>query len=103
VSLLDKLLNKFNVNNIEELSTEERETFEHYQAVLKGEELTVDSIKNFCESQINIIESSCDGRNPLTMMQQACLHVYINILKVIDAPSVERESLERMLVQLIKE
>jgi hypothetical protein len=100
--IISKILEKRGISDVKELSDEERNTFEKWKVVLGGENVTIDSIKEFCRSQISIIESKCDGITGLTIMQQACIHVYINLLKAIEAPEKERESLERYLNQLIQ-
>lgn len=100
---LSKLLEKRGIDKVEELSPEERTTFERYRVILSGETITVAQLKEFCQAQIRIIESKCDGVTGLTAMQQACLHVYLNLLKAIEAPEVERESLEKYLTQLISQ
>jgi hypothetical protein len=86
---------------VEDLEPEERAVFDKYRLILTGDSVTTDSIKEFCRSQIDLIESKCDGVNPITTIQQACIHVYRNILKAIEAPEAERESLERYLQQII--
>ncbi len=101
MSLLTKLLEKWKVKSVEELSEDERVTFDRWSYILKGETVTVETLKQFCQAQIRTIEASCNGKEPLTMLQQASLHVYINLLKAIEAPEAERESLERHLTQLI--
>ncbi len=65
--------------------------------------MTVATIQDFCKSQIAIVQSKCDGVKPLNMLQQASLHIYTNILKAIEAPQAERESLERYLTQIVNE
>lgn len=98
---LTKLLEKRGIDRIEDLQPEERETFTKWKLVLSGETVTVESLKEFCQSQLRIIESKCDGVTPLTNLQQASMHVYINLLKAIEAPEAERESLEKYLTQLV--
>jgi hypothetical protein len=102
LSLLNKLLNKRGIEKEEDLSKEEKDIFDKYKLVLSGELVTIETLKEFCRSQIKIIESKCDGITPLTNLQQASLHVYFNLLKAIEAPESERESLERYLTQLIQ-
>jgi hypothetical protein len=68
---------------------------------LTGETVSIENLKEFCRSQIRKIEESIDGKTPLTPLQQACLHVYIQLLKAIEAPEKEREALEQYLTQLI--
>lgn len=100
--LLAKLLNKRGISKVEELDKEEKETFDRYQLILSGELVTIDTLKEFCKSQIKIIESKCDGITPLSNLQQASIHVYVNLLKAIEAPEAERASLERYLTQLVQ-
>ncbi len=102
-AVLTKLLAKRGIDRIEDLTPEESAVFQRYKAVLTGENVTVNSLKEFCLSQIRIIEARCDGVNPLTNLQQASMHVYINLLKAIEAPESERESLEMHLNQMLHE
>ena len=101
MSLLSQLLDKIGVSKPEQLEPEEKAIFDRYSKVLATEPVTIDSIKTFCLSQIKVIENQCDGVQPLTQIQQGSLHVYLNILKAIEAPLAERESLERHLQQII--
>lgn len=98
---LTKLLEKRGIDNVKDLAPEERVQFDKWRLILSGDSVTVDSLKEFCTSQIRIIEGKCDGVTPLTTLQQACIHVYINLLKAIEAPEAERESLEKYLVQIV--
>lgn len=100
-NILSKYLQKVGIVNIEEATKEEKQTFERYKAILEGSEVTVDKIKAFCQGQIKLIENKCEGVERLTDMQQACLHVYLNILKAIEAPETERINLEKHLSSLI--
>lgn len=101
ISILTKLLNKRGITNEDELTKEEKEVFDRYKMILMGDTVTIDTLKEFCKQQVRAIEDKCDGVNPLTNMQQASLHVYLTLIKAIEAPEVERESLERYLTQLI--
>lgn len=100
-TLVNKLLDKRGIKDIKTLSPEEQDTYDRWRLVLTGDSVTPETLKTFCKAQISIIESKCDGTTPLTMLQQACIHVYTNILKAIEAPEAERESLERYLTQLV--
>mgnify|MGYP003386056679 CR=1 FL=1 len=101
MSIIDKLFTKRGIEKIEELAPEEQAQIQKWQVILSGESVTVASLKEFCQSQLRIIESKADGIHPLTTIQQACIHVYINLLKAIEAPEAERESLEKYLTTLI--
>lgn len=101
MSILSKWLEKRGVEKTEDLSPEELTTYNHYKSVLSGETLSVETIKQFCQSQVRVIESKCDGVSPLTPLQQASLHVYLNLLKAIEAPEAERAALEQHLTQIV--
>lgn len=101
MSILDKWLNKQGIEDVKDLAPEEAVVFNRYKLILNGGTVTVDSLKEFCQSQIRVIESKCDGVTPLTTLQQASMHVYINLLKAIEAPQAERESLEQYLTQIV--
>lgn len=98
---LAALLSRRGIDKVEDLSPEEKATYDKYKAVLAGENLSIETIKQFCQSQIRIIEGCADGKTPLTMLQQASLHVYLNLLKAIEAPEAERAALEQHLVQIL--
>lgn len=100
---LSKLLEKRGINNVEDLTPEEQVVYERYKTILSGDSVTIDSLKDFCHAQIRIIEArfaSPDDTHDIYL--KACLHVYLNLLKAIEAPEAERESLEKHLTQLIQ-
>ncbi len=104
MNLLTKLLEKRGIDKIEDLAPEEKEVFDRWSAKLRGDTLTVETIKEFCASQIKVIEdkfASSEGTYQGDQYLKACLHVYLNILKAIEAPEAEREAIERHLTQLI--
>lgn len=99
--VLSKLLDKRGIEKIEDLTPDEQAQFNKWKLVLSGDTVTIDSLKEFCTNQIRVIEGKCDGVNPLTILQQASLHVYHNLIKAIEAPETERESLEKYLTQIV--
>lgn len=101
MSLLDRWLTKKGIEKVEDLTKEEKVVYDNYKRILVGENLSIDDIKTFCQAQIRLIEAKCDGIVPLSTMQQACLHVYFNILKIIDIKEAERTQLEDYLNSLI--
>lgn len=101
-SLLSRVLEKRGIEKEEDLSLEEKAVFDRYKAILSGTNVSVETLKSFCKSQISIIEGTiADGKNKPTDLQLASLHVYLNLLKAIEAPEAERESLERYLTQIV--
>ena len=103
--LLRRLLAKREIK-IENLDQEEKKTFEGWQAVLSKEELTIEDIKNFCQSQVVLIESKWADYG-LEQSKKAELisyyHVYRTLLKVVDSPKQMRENLEKNLLQLLEQ
>ena len=55
MSLLDDILDKRKIKDVEELSSQERITYNSIKKELEAE-ITVDSIKRFCEAEIKILE-----------------------------------------------
>lgn len=104
MSILDKLLSQKGIKNIEELSPEERATFDKYKLTLTGKTVTIKDLEDFCRSQIRIIEGRFAG--PETKYDpylKASLHVYLTLIQAIEAPKVERANLERYLISMIQE
>jgi thiaminase len=105
MSLLSKWLTKVGVSSSEELSIEEKATYERFRKILSGETLSVSQIKEFCETQVRLIEEKiASGPTKDSQMYLApCLHVYLNIIKAIEAPEKEREAVERHITSLIEQ
>lgn len=102
MSILSKWLTKLGVDKEEDLLPEEKVVFDKYKKILSGETTTVESIKEFCKYQVQVIENKIsDGITRPTDIQLASLHVYLNLLKAIEAPEAERKSLEEHLNQII--
>lgn len=101
--ILNKILVKRGLR-LEELDPEEQKTFEEWQAVLVKDELTVPDIKNFLQSQVDVIEGKWVDLN-LEQSKKAELipyhTVYKLLLKVIDSPKEARSALEKNLTQLL--
>lgn len=103
-NLLTKLLEKIGVKSVAELRHEERETFERYEKVLQKKELTLADVRQFLETQISIIE----GRWRDNSLSQAAkgelvpYHTcYRTLLSALDAPALERQQLENVLLGMI--
>lgn len=111
--LIQKLLRKKGVQNLEELDTKklpdgtpsEKEVFEQWQAVLNKESLSTQDIKTFCEQQIRIIEAKWkdyDKENSKKAELIPFFIVYKTLLEAIDSPKSAREALEKYLNQLLQ-
>lgn len=104
-SLLEKLFNKRGIKDFKELEPEEKQTFEDWQRVLSKDELTVEDIKEFCATQIAVVEAKWSDLN-LSQEKKAEFipyhTVYKLLLSAIDSPKAGKEALEIQLKQLIK-
>ena len=103
--LLEKLLTKRKITNVNELTVEEAEQFDYWQKILSEGEITVEKIGNFCQSQMDIIKGQMKGidntpqkNERLTIM----FNIYDSLITLISSPAAERESLEKYLNQLLK-
>lgn len=103
-AILNKILFKRGIKNFNELSDEEKGTFQKWDRILSEGEVTVDSIKEFCQNQKAIIETGWKDlkSDPLLNERRIIAHViYSTLLEIIDKPNAERENLEKHLNQLL--
>ena len=101
---LEKLLKKRGINELKELSVEEKGDFDRWQRVLSEGDVTVERIAEFCRHQIKQIESKWrDLKNTKDENDRLVLihTVYSVLLDAITAPKAEREGLEKYLNQLL--
>ena len=103
--LLEELLKKRGITNVNELNAEEAEQFDSWQKTLTEGEMSVEKIRDFCQVQLDIIkeqmkgiDNSYDKNERLTIM----FNIYDSLLTLIGSPAAERESLEKYLTQLLK-
>lgn len=103
--LLSKILEKRGIKSVNELTPEEYGTFEQWQAILSKDTLTTEDIKEFCQNNIDVIESKWRDLN-IDQSKKAELipyhTVYKTLLAAIDSPNAERMALENQLNQLIE-
>ena len=103
--LLAKLLDKWGIKDVKDLSAEEKATFDNYEKVLSKETLTLEDMGNFLGQQLGIIEGKWRDHN-IEQAKKAELLPYHTTYKALKdaltAPQVEREALEQYLNQLIK-
>ena len=103
--ILQKLLQKRGIETTDQLSDEEKSTFENWQAILSKDQLTIEDIAKFCKSQIEVIEGKWKDLNVENVKKAEWIpyhNVYKTILLAISSPKAARESLEQQLVNLIK-
>lgn len=102
--LLRQWLKKLKIKDVSGLSEEEKETFDTWSKTLSEGEITVERIEEFCQNQIEVIESQWRDMNNSERKNERLivLHtVYSTLLKMINAPKQERANLERYLRQLL--
>ena len=103
-TLIEKLFHKRGIEDLKELTPEEKTDLDNWQAILTKDELNVDDIKNFCQTQIDIIESKWRDYNLEDSKKQGLIpyHTcYKTFLSAIQSPRSARENLEKTLIQLI--
>lgn len=87
-------------------SPTEKQTFQNYNAILGKEALTLDDIKQFCATQIDVIESKWKDLNLSTEKKAEMIpyhSVYKSLLAAVDSPRSARENLEKYLIELTKQ
>ena len=104
--LIAKLMRKRGIDSVNDLDEVEKKTFDDWQKVLSKEELTLPDVKEFCASQITIIENKWSDYNLEDSKKQSLIPyhtVYKSILKAIDSPKEARQALEKNLMQLVEQ
>lgn len=105
-NILKLLLNKRGIENIEDLSEEERKDFDRYNIILSTPEVTVPQIRTFCEVRIKEIEGQWRNLDNSTLKNERLItmhNVYSRILEAIDAPQEAKKQLELYLQGVIKD
>jgi hypothetical protein len=103
-NILSQLLQKRGINDVNELSKEERVEFDNWNAILSKDEVSIEKIAEFCQSQIAIVERSFDDleRSPQKTDRLVLQHtIYSKFLNLISGPKHEREALEKYLQGLL--
>ena len=101
--LLQKLLFKRGIGSVDQLTPEEKSTFEGYEKILSKKELTIDDLRKFLQGQLILIEAKWKD---YSYKDKADLipyfTVYKTILEALDAPEADRKALEQYLIGQIK-
>ena len=103
--LLAKLLSKRGIDNLNSLDKEEKQTWDEWEKILSKEELTLEDVKQFCKSQLEVIKGKWSNLDTETEKKQDLIPyfvVYSTLLQAIDSPKAVRESLENQLNNLLK-
>lgn len=103
--ILTKLLRKRGIDSLDQLDKEEKQTFENWQKILSKEELTLEDVKHFCQTQCEIIKgkwSNYDLENAKKAELIPYFTVYNTLLAAIDSPKSARSQLEQHLNQLVQ-
>lgn len=103
--LLEQLFKKRGIKSVNELTTEEADQFDMWQKTLTEGEITVERIRDYCQSQVDIIKGQMKNLDNTPQKNERLttyFNIYDNIITLISSPQVERESLEKFINQLIK-
>ncbi len=103
--LLQSLLRKKGIKDVSDLESYEVQDFERWGRILSEGEITVDKIKEFCKNQIHIIEGKfkdLDNTKEKNEKLIIMFTVYRSLIELIEAPSIEKENLEKYITSLIK-
>lgn len=101
MSIITDIFRKRGIESVNELDKDERETFEKYEAILSKPDLTLEDVKVFIESQIGIIEGKWKDYDRKDKEDLIPYHtVYKTLLHIMNAPQIERTTLENYLRQL---
>lgn len=100
-AILEKLLKKRNIESVDKLTPDERETFARYEYILSKPDVTIDDFKQFIIARIAQIEMRWQDYN-LAAEKKAELIPYHTTYKIllacITAPILERQALEQSLL-----
>lgn len=103
LDILNKLLQKRGVS-YEQLDGEEQKQFDDWKLVLTKDELSTQDIRDFCQSQVDVIEGKWQDLNIENNKKAELIPyhtVYNLLLKVLDSPKEARLALEKNLQQLL--
>lgn len=90
--------------DVQDMSDEEKQVFDRWNATLSGAEISVKSIAEFCGRQKAAIEVSLENMENSTQKNERLIiyqTVYSKIKRMIEAEEAERVALEKHLTQLL--
>lgn len=106
INLLEKFLKKKGIEKPEDLTQEEKKVFDEWQIILGKEELTLDDVKTFCQSQIDVIETHWKDLTIANEKKSELIPyhtTYKTLLMAIDSPKAMRSALETQLNQMLQQ
>lgn len=102
--LLKKALDKAGVDNVSQLTEEEKLDYDRYAKVLDKPDLSLDDVLTFCRAQKTLVESQFGNLDdsPQKRDRLLTLHfVYSKVVWFIMGDKAERQAVERELTDLI--
>jgi len=103
--LLEKYLKKLGVDSITGLSNEERVVFDNWNSVLDGVDVTGETLKNFCQAQLDIIDTLWDNldnsgeKNDKLVLLRI---VYRKLIVLIDSNKNKKAEVEAEITTLLR-
>ena len=104
-TLLEKLFRRRGIKDTTVLDTGEQKTYDNWQYILSGNEVTVDRIKEFCKLQLSVIEAKFKELDNSPDKNQRLIishNIYRALVDCIEKPNMERENLEKYLHSLLE-
>ena len=105
MDILTRWMKKNGIEDPSEATKEEKEVIEHYKGILSKEEITIEDLKTFIENQIGVIEAKWADLDTNEWKKSDLIPyhtTYKTLLRAINAPKAERESLEKYLINQLK-
>lgn len=105
MGILSQWLAKIGAKSVDDLSKDERATFDQWEFILNKKELSLEDLRSFISTQVFSIEARWKDMGMLSAQKAELipLHVaYSTILQVLNSPQQERERLEAHLRAMIE-
>jgi len=102
--LLERLLKKYKVSSIQELSADDQSEVRRWQTIFSQDEITVADIQTFCSNQVLEVEKQWRDTNNSSQKNDRLiiLHtVYRSLIDLIQAPKTGKAQLEAYLQNLL--
>lgn len=101
-NILQNFLKKNNVKEFSELTPEEKETYRHWDDILRGRKLTDEDVKTFLDTELEetiqkVIKTKSDSREDLFLKMK--LEFIRSIKMFLATPELEKKVLENNLKQ----